>query len=671
MSTFYLSVSPISRKKGQSAVASAAYRSGENLYSELDMETKSYRKRTIAPETFIFAPKHAPEWVYNREKLWNEVEWIEKNANSRLAREVRVALPIELGYKTQRKMLEEFVQDNFVNDGMVADVSIHRDVEHNPHAHIMLTIRPFDENGEWIKQKSKKEYILDKEGNFVYNKKGNKKTRKIDLIGWDGNDKVITWRKNFAEKVNEYYKKFNVNERVSHESYEKQGLEKIPKYRLTRSEYKFEQREKEKAEQFGIEYVPKSHFAKENQNIEKVNHELEGLSKNISSLEEIRETIRVATIEELRSLRKNSQLSKEDLDSLKVIARRAQGHVDFSIAKDNLKRLDYWKLKLSNEKLEITSIGKTLKKAKFVYKDKPQDVLLYGFIPNKFEEQFSLRQQEYATKVEDYNKKVHAYNEINKHSKRAYVIQQSFTNEEFRFLYPDFADVLSNNDKAMALKSSYVDKFTKEGVLRIDIPELENNLEKYSDSYVKAEQLLKDWKDNVNSLVILERTKIKQQKEYAEYFKGWDAEKVFNSSVKYANTKEQIRARESNKNDLSIKIDNHLKVLYPSVNDNTLSKLPSKSKARILELCINGRNTGEFSKNLRIGEKDVRADLQQSPKSYSNNDHVNASKATGDIFSAIINTTAQKNEKNVNLSKYKDKKRRKARKHNFIRENEL
>lgn len=673
MSTYYFSVSMISRGKGQSAVASASYRSGEKLYSELDMETKAYRPRTVQPESFIEAPEHAPEWVYNRERLWNEVEWKESKANSQLAREVRLALPIELDDETQRELLQEFVRDNFVKRGMVADVNIHRDVEHNPHAHIMLTVRPFNENGEW-EAKKKREYIKDEEGNFVLDDKGKKKFKTVNLTDWDKKETLVEWRKNYAEIVNEYYKKHNIKESVSHESYAKQGLEKLPKHHLTRDEYKFEQRLKMEAEMNGTEYVPSSYYAKENQKIESANNELEFLNNKIVSLEQYRETIKGQTIDELRNLRNNFKLSDDDWKSLKVVAKRTQGFVDLSKARDNLKRLDYWKVKLTNEKIDITSMGKTLEKARLVYKDKPKDVLMYGFIPNKFEEQFALKQKEYRGKIDDYNKKIHAYNEMNKHSKRAYVIQQSFTNEEFKFLYPDYAEVLSNNEKAMDLKSSYVDKFTNEGVLRIDIPELENNLERYSDSYVKAEELLKDWKDNVNSLVILERTKVKHQKEYAEHFKDWDAEKVFNSSVKHTNTKEQIQAKETHKNELAIKIDNHLKVLYPSVTDKTLSMLPSQSKARILELYVDGRSTGKFSKDLKIVEKEVRADLQQASKSYGGNELSNATGGTGDIFSSIINTAQQNETRDDDLEKQrrKAKLRSKVRKHRMdIGENEL
>ncbi|MGE2624380.1 MobA/MobL family protein, partial [Escherichia coli] len=89
MSLFYFNVRNIN-KSSQSAVASASYRSGEKLYSERDMEFKSYRGREVKPDSFILAPKHAPKWANNREELWNEVEKVERNWNSRLSRELLV-----------------------------------------------------------------------------------------------------------------------------------------------------------------------------------------------------------------------------------------------------------------------------------------------------------------------------------------------------------------------------------------------------------------------------------------------------------------------------------------------------------------------------------------------------------------------------------------------------
>ncbi|MFC4349497.1 MobQ family relaxase, partial [Kordiimonas lipolytica] len=201
MAIYHFSVQAISRGKGQSSVASASYRSGEKLFDEQSGETKNYQ-REVEPETMILAPEHAPDFVYDRQQLWNEVERIESNSNSRLAREVNVALPVELSPGDQKDLLKKYVQDNFVDRGMVADVAIHRDDEKNPHAHIMLTIRPFEKDGSWQQQKSRKEYILDENGEKSLNKNGNPRTRKIDLVGWDKKELVSEWRKEWSNYTN-------------------------------------------------------------------------------------------------------------------------------------------------------------------------------------------------------------------------------------------------------------------------------------------------------------------------------------------------------------------------------------------------------------------------------------------------------------------------------------
>ncbi len=110
----------------------------------------SLKKHDIQPESFILAPSNAKEWVYDREKLWNEVEKVERNWNSQLSREVLIAIPNDLNHEQQRELVSEFVRKNFVEEGMIADVNIHRDKDHNPHAHIMLTMRPIDEEGNWM-----------------------------------------------------------------------------------------------------------------------------------------------------------------------------------------------------------------------------------------------------------------------------------------------------------------------------------------------------------------------------------------------------------------------------------------------------------------------------------------------------------------------------------------
>lgn len=225
MAIFHMNFSNISAGKGRSAVASASYRSGEKLYSEMENKTYFY-DRSIMPESFILLPENAPEWAKDRQKLWNEVEAVDRKVNSRYAKEFNVALPIELSEDEQKELLTEYVQKTFVDKGMVADVAIHRDHDENPHAHVMLTNRPFNADGSWG-QKAKKEYILDENGNKTYTANGHARSRKIWLVDWDKVGKVEEWRKAWADHVNSVFQEKNIDERISEKTLEAQGINDI------------------------------------------------------------------------------------------------------------------------------------------------------------------------------------------------------------------------------------------------------------------------------------------------------------------------------------------------------------------------------------------------------------------------------------------------------------
>lgn len=227
MAIYHLSTKIISRSKGKSSVASIAYRSGEKLYNKRDGLIHDYTKRKDIIYKEIFKPINAPNWVLDREQLWNEVEQIEKSKNSQLAREIDIALPMELNEKEQIELLRKYVIDNFSSKGMVADAVIHDKRDGNPHTHIMLTMRPFDENGEWG-SKAKKEYILDKDGNKTYSKNGNAKSRKIESTNWNRKETLENWREQWTIYANKALEKANRKERIDHRSYEDRGIEKVP-----------------------------------------------------------------------------------------------------------------------------------------------------------------------------------------------------------------------------------------------------------------------------------------------------------------------------------------------------------------------------------------------------------------------------------------------------------
>ena len=154
-----------------------------------------------------------------------------KSKNSQLAREIELAIPKELPPEQQIKLVCEYANDNFVSVGMCADIAIHDKSDGNPHAHIMLTMRPLNENGEWG-AKSRKEYITNKNGERIRLKNGNFKTKKVDTVDWNEQSKAELWRSAWAELANKYLAENEITERIDHRSFERQGTEQIPTIHL-------------------------------------------------------------------------------------------------------------------------------------------------------------------------------------------------------------------------------------------------------------------------------------------------------------------------------------------------------------------------------------------------------------------------------------------------------
>lgn len=232
--SFHFSVNIISRGKGKSAVASAAYISGEKIKNEWDEVTHDYTRKQGVISKEIFLPDHAPKEYKDRKTLWNSVELFEKNSNAQLARNFIISLPKELSIEENKKMIEEYIQTNFVKEGMIVDLAIHdesREGNQNIHAHIMTIVRPINEDGTWG-QKSKKEYILDEKGEKILNKNGKPKTRKVELTTWNDKVNVEKWRENFSDLCNKYLERAGAEKRVDHRSFKRQGIKQIPTIHL-------------------------------------------------------------------------------------------------------------------------------------------------------------------------------------------------------------------------------------------------------------------------------------------------------------------------------------------------------------------------------------------------------------------------------------------------------
>lgn len=199
---YHFSAQVISRGKGQSAVAAAAYRSGDKLQDERTGEEKFYR-REVSPDSMILTPSNTPEWMKDRERLWNAVEKAEKRKDSQLAREINIALPVELSSGQQKELIRDFVQEQFVDKGMIADVCIHRDDSNNPHAHVMLTTREITTEGFGPKNRS-----------------------------WNDKGLLEQWRVEWANHTNKALEREGVQERISHLSHADRGLEQLPTVHL-------------------------------------------------------------------------------------------------------------------------------------------------------------------------------------------------------------------------------------------------------------------------------------------------------------------------------------------------------------------------------------------------------------------------------------------------------
>ena len=204
MAIYHCAAKVISRSQGRSAVAAAAYRAGCNLHDErLGLDHKYARKKGVT-HSAIMAPPAAPAWVFERQQLWNQVEAAEKRKDSQLARDFDFALPVELTPVERRVLVSGFVQEQFVNRGMIADYSIHEDNPQNPHCHLMTTMRTIDAEGFGLKARE-----------------------------WNDKDLLQAQRAAWSDHVNRALERAGHDARVDHRSFKDQGVDdRLPQIHL-------------------------------------------------------------------------------------------------------------------------------------------------------------------------------------------------------------------------------------------------------------------------------------------------------------------------------------------------------------------------------------------------------------------------------------------------------
>ncbi len=274
MAIYHLEAKVVSRGNGRSAVAASAYLSGTSILNDYDGVRHDYTRKKGLVWREVFLPEYAPQAWQDRAALWNAVEENEKSKDSRLAREFVTALPLELNKEQWRELLSDFITEQFVAAGMCADVAIHDPYPpgHNPHAHIMMTVRPLDEQGKW-QYKTEKEYLCIKDGKecgftaaefkavqadgwekqYPY-KVGRKKVYmtpsaakaqgyvrvskypKSTKFGrqnpiserWNSEEQLVAWRAAWADVTNRYLERYGHDARIDHRSHAERGLDEQP-----------------------------------------------------------------------------------------------------------------------------------------------------------------------------------------------------------------------------------------------------------------------------------------------------------------------------------------------------------------------------------------------------------------------------------------------------------
>ena len=219
MALYHFHVGQIKRSAGRSAVECAAYRAGEKLYSEYYGQVSDYTRKGGVIHSEILLPPHAPREYADRQTLWNAVEEVERNKNAQLAYSFDIALQNEFSLDENIQLARQFLLDNFVSRGMIADFAVHQPDKNggiaNPHFHVMCPIRPLNSDGTWG---AKQRRVYRADGKFDA----------VPTTDWGRPETLEAWREAWAAMCNSKFEEKGLPDRIDHRSYERQNIEQLP-----------------------------------------------------------------------------------------------------------------------------------------------------------------------------------------------------------------------------------------------------------------------------------------------------------------------------------------------------------------------------------------------------------------------------------------------------------
>ena len=659
MSLYYFTQKHLTKTKN-SAIAAAAYRSGESLYSERDLESKFYGQREVDPETFIKAPPHAPEWVYKREKLWNKVEEVEQIKNARIAKELIIALPVEIDEKQQRELIEKFVDKHCVAKGMVADVAIHRDKKHNPHAHVLLTVRPFNEDGSWGYKKKRIPKLID--GKEQYNEKGKKITVSVPVNDWYDKSTLLNWRSAYAEIVNDYYKANGLEHRVSEKSYADQGLDKQPKMRISWKEYQIENEAKINAQKENKKYKPITDRAKQNQRIDNYNKIVKSINETKKSLSDYRVKHENSLLQDLNNIRKNEfDFTEKQWNDIKSVARRVGGFVDYEKA---LKAHEYnlkWGASLQAKISKLAIEKNVLDTANKDYTSNPKKVLLYGFNPLTFKEkELPLKEEKLNKQLNDLNKKMSLCTRQTVITDNVLKMQEQIVTKEFKFLFPD----VKLNDKPdtilLTAMQSYVNDFRQHGTLNEDEVNKQFLFLANNKLLRETSKVVDQLSENKRELYITNVSKDKNKNLYAESIKSKETSERYKYLIKYQHAMSQLKEHEINKQELDKIATNQILKIYPYEKEKNIQDLSYDTKRFILNQYIASVRKGTDIQSINNLDNKYRELSKSEEKETKQTYKESSNKSKGEGENIHVGKDEKKND-DLEKDRLKNKKKIKGR----------
>ena len=629
---FMLRVTNINRAT-KNIVASASYRSDEALYSERTDEKIKFKNHIVKPESMILTPQNAPEWTNDRQRLWNEVDKVEKhNAktnNPRLAKEILLSLPNDFDREVQTELTKDFIKSEFVDKGMVADISIHRDDMNNPHAHVLLTQRPFNSDGTWGK-KTKTRTQYDENGNAILNKNGNKVRKQERFADFDY--KQI--RKNWELKLNYYSEREQSLRRYDSRSFEEQGLDKIAEIPLTREEYRLELNEKKRCEKEGVEYQPVTYYGQKNEEIRRYNR------GEVSEVYSDKEKEQAQNAIRLLVQNANDQVSKNE-QSYSILFDRYQREVGYSEAKETIKNT-FDSASTFGRKIQNDLLKNEIKRRQLKFYAENFDIN-YQF--RKEIESKGYNQQEFVNTVEtNYKALLNEKNkletreekrkEIYQSAKDVYLTENEKNNLIVQQMYPKSHHHFNNDEKAFI-----VDEAQK-------------------GNFIKATNVQYQFKQNNNipTDVLLEDTYKKTSKDI--FFSERHLKNLEKDSFEYNVELQFIKEKEKEIESYKEHIDEDLRI---DISDENFEKVKDQTPNEKVQLLIKLEKYNNVDQEEVIEKHIHQVDSNDNDNhlehEYEQSNHINLPKINAsDFLMYYANETEKQN--NINYKKKKKKHKR-------------